>query len=259
MSSICLVTALCDPPGELLIKAERNWGALQQRFSNIAVHLTDDTHADWHRFLTERGVPTAQARQAWDFIGLHRRRSLELGLRHFACDRFFYSDPDHVLRWVERQPDELDDVLRGARHCDCTVIGRSDAGFKETPERLRATEAIVNHIYRLMTGHAWDLLMAVRVFSRRAAELIVTRSTVDTLGNDVAWPLLVAQSGLTLGYVQAEGLTYETNSVYAHDGADTLDNDPQSWMLRVHAANQQVAAMRPFLNGLNAGRDAAST
>ncbi len=250
MSSICLVTALCDPPGELLQKAERNWPALQRRFSRVAVHLTDDTHADWHRFLSEQGVPTAQARRGWDFIGLHRRRSLELGLRHFACERFFYADPDHVLRWVERYPDELDSVLRDA-HCDCTVIGRSDAGFNRTPARLKATEAIVNHIYRLITGHPWDLLMAARVLSRRAAELIVAQSKVDTLGNDVAWPLLAAQNGLTLDYVQADGLTYETNTVYAHDGNDMLDDDPRSWMLRVYAANQQVDAMRPFLNGVD--------
>jgi hypothetical protein len=61
---ICLVTALCDPPGELLAKAERNWGALEYRFSRVAVHLTDDTHADWRRFLADRGVPTV-ASDGW--------------------------------------------------------------------------------------------------------------------------------------------------------------------------------------------------
>jgi hypothetical protein len=243
----CLVTALCDAPGELLPKAEKLWGALEHRFSAIAVHITHDTHRDWRRFLSERGTPIVESRQGWDVIGLHRRRSLELGLSHSTDDRFFYADPDHILRWVERNPAELDAVLGQADPYDCLVIGRSPAAFAATPERLRATETIVNRIYTLITGRDWDLMIAARGLSRRAAELIVRECEVDTLGNDVAWPLLVERDGLTLGYAQADGLTYETNTVYAANATDVLDHDPRAWMLRVYAANQHVDAMRPFL------------
>jgi hypothetical protein len=247
-NNICLVTALCDPPGELLAKAERNWKALERRFSNMAVHLTDDTHVDWQRFLVGRGVPTAHSKQGFDFIGLHRRRSLELGLRHFTDTHFFYADPDHVLRWVERGPDDLDAILTQVANWDCLVIGRSNAGFDAAPARFRMTEAIVNHIYRLITGNTWDLMMAARALSRRASELIVRESKVDTLGNDVAWPLLLARNGMTVGYAQAAGLIYETNTVYAQDIDDSLDDDPRSWMVRVYAAQQHADAMKPFLD-----------
>ena len=130
------------------------------------------------------------------------------------------------------------------------IVNAGEAGHglnRQIAMRLQATESIVNRIYVLMTGREWDLMMAARGLSRPAAELIVRQSTVDTLGNDVAWPLLVEQSGLTLGYVQADGLIYETNTVYARNVQDTLDDDPEAWMLRIYAANQQVDAMRPFL------------
>ena len=245
--NLCLVTALRDADGELLAKAEQNWPALKRRFGAIAVHLTNDTHLDWSNFLSDQDIPTGFAEPGWDFIGLHRRRCLELGLTHTRCERFLYADPDHILRWVERRPEELDRVLEQVGRNDCLVIGRSGASFSAAPERLQATETIINQIFKLTTGHAWDVMMAARGLTRRAAELIVAESTEDTLGNDVAWPLLVRQHGLTLGFMEATGLTYETNTVYARNILDNLDTDPAAWMLRVYTANQHVDAMRPFL------------
>ncbi len=244
---LCLVTALSDPAAELLPKARRLWPSLTARFDAIAIHETTDNHPDWTAFLHERGVPTASAPPAWDQIGLHRRRSLAVGLDHFPHERVLYVDPDHVLRWVERHPEELDTVLDLVGRWDCLIIGRSLSAFEAAPARLRKTEAIVNHVYALMTGRRWDIMMAARGFSRKGAELIVRSSTENTIGNDAAWPLEVEQAGLSMGYVEADGLTYETNTVYAGDLVDTEDGDPEAWMLRVYTANQHIDAMRPFL------------
>ena len=113
--------------------------------------------------------------------------------------------------------------------------------------RLQRTESVVNEIFRLVSGFQWDVMMGARGLSRRAAERIVASSQVDTLGNDVEWPLLLMQDGFETGYVEAHGLTYETNPVYATDGRDTEDDDPSAWMLRVYAANQHIDAMRRFV------------
>lgn len=251
---LCLVTALCDPPAELLDKAQHLWPALCRRFEQIAMHVTSDTHPEWRAFLEEKSVPTAESTPAWDHIGAHRRRSLAMGLGHSGLDRLFYADPDHILRWVERKPDELDRVLALVGCWDCLVVGRSPAAFNVIPERLRATEVVVNRIYALMTGRRWDLMMAARGFSRRGAEHVVRTCREDTIGNDVAWPLLSERAGLSLGYAEADGLTYETNTVYARNTIDTEDEDARAWMLRVYAAYQHVEAMRPFLDD---GRDNA--
>lgn len=129
---VCLVTALCDPEAELLNKAELLWPKLKLHFDAVAVQITDDTHPAWYRFLEENAVSGAGAPPAWDEIGLHRRRALGVGLNHFNHDRLLYADPDHILRWIERQSDELTQVLK--------LVGR------------------------------WDLMMAARGFSRRAAQ-----------------------------------------------------------------------------------------
>lgn len=154
---ICLVTSLADPPGELLEKAERIWPVLQVRFADIAVHVTDNTHDDWRQFLRRREVPTAQASPDWDHIGLHRRRSIQVGLENSACRNLFYADPDHILRWAEHQPADLDRVLDQIQRWDCLVVERSDSSFNEAPDRLKKTEAIVNTVYKLITGNGWDM------------------------------------------------------------------------------------------------------
>jgi len=245
---VCLVTALRDAPGELLDKTERLWPALRARFGLIAMNVTTDTHPAWRTFLEAHSVPVTWGAPAWDRIGAHRRASLAVGLEHCNLERLLYADPDHILRWVERTPEELDRVLDLVGRWDCLVVGRSPAAFDRAPERLRSTEVVVNRIYALMTGRHWDLMMAARGFSRRGAEHVVRECHEDTIGNDVAWPLEIERMGMTLGYTEADGLTYETNTVYARSIADTQDGDPEAWMLRVYAASQHVEAMRPFLH-----------
>jgi hypothetical protein len=244
----CLVTAICDPPGTLLEKAARLWDQLERRFSDIAVHVTTDTHPGWFELLARRDVPVATADASWDHIGRHRRRALQIGLASSRAPFLFYADPDHMLRWVERHPDDLGAVLAEIANWDCLVVGRTPEAFAAAPRRLRDTEAIVNHIYTLQTGCDWDLMMAARGFSRRAANLIANTCREDTIGNDVVWPLLCIQHGLSVGYVEADGLRYETNEVYARDGEDEQDGDPAAWMLRIKAAWQQIEAMRQLLS-----------
>jgi hypothetical protein len=244
---VCLATALCDPDAELLSKASRLWPALSSRFDAFAIHVTTNNHPDWTAFLKDRGIPTRAAPPAWDQIGLHRRRSLAIALDHHPHQRILYIDPDHVLRWVERKPEELDTMLELVGCWDCLIVGRSPRAFQLAPDRLRKTEAIVNRIYALMTGREWDIMMAARGFSRDAAALIVSTSTENTIGNDTAWPLAIERAGLSMGYLEADGLIYETNAVYANDLVDVEDGDPEAWMLRVYTANQHIDAMRPFL------------
>ena len=176
-----------------------------------------------------------------------RREAVALALQNAEHGHIFYADLDHVLRWIENKADEFDEVLGAIIGWDCTVIGRGPQSKADLPRRLAGTEAIVNEIFGLITGHSWDLMMAARGFSHWAAETIVEGCTVDTIGNDVAWPLLCLQHGFSLGYVEADGLTYRTNTDYAHYIEDIRDQDPRAWVERVQLAWQQVEAMVPYL------------
>ncbi|MEM7017533.1 MAG: hypothetical protein AAF512_09385 [Pseudomonadota bacterium] len=247
MSHLCLATTIADQPKELLEKGQRLWPALKQRFDAIVVHATASTHHDWMMFFEQENIPVATMPADWDAIGLHRRRALALALQHTDCSHVMYADLDHVLRWVERYPEDLDQTLAKIDDWDCLVMGKSQEAFAGLPRRLDETEATMNHIYYLMTGHQWDLAMAARGFSRAATQLVVEKSKENTLGNDVAWPLLCETNGLKVGYTEANGLRYETNTVYATETEDVEDNDPEAWMLRVKIESQQVDAMRPFL------------
>jgi hypothetical protein len=158
-----------------------------------------------------------------------------------------YCDFDHLLRWIERDSGELDDVLRRAGSVDCLVIGRGRKSWDALPRRLADTEAIVNEIYALITGRRWDLMMAARLLSRGAAEIIRHHSNVDTIGNDVDWPLLCEARGLSLDHVEAEGLIYRTNGDYAGNLKDSLDGDPRAWSERMQYAWHMVEAMAPYI------------
>lgn len=251
---ICLAATLADRKGELIDKGRHTWPALAERFSHIAMHATETTHPDWLRWFDEHNVPYRTAPAGVDVIGLHRRRALQLAVET-AADRYVYADLDHMLRWVERMPADLDRVLAQAASADCVVIGRSAGAFAAAPKRLRDTEAIANHIFELATGHAFDLMMAARCFSPAAARHVAAKSEVDTVGNDVAWPMLCETAGFTLGYVDSDGLTYETNTVYANDSRDEQDADAQAWMARIGYLAQHVAAMKPFLQHYLPRRD----
>ncbi len=79
------------------------------------------------------------------------------------------------------------------------------------------------------------------------SEAIVDGCTVDSVGNDVAWPLFCEARGLAVGYVQAEGLAYCTNVDYVADLVDARNGDPRAWAERVLLAAQHIQAMLPYM------------
>ena len=168
--------------------------------------------------------------------------------RALEAPAIFYCDLDHLMRWIEADPAELRLTLAAAPEADLLVVGRGAPSFAAEPRRLRETEAAVNHIYALMTGRHWDLMFAVRRLSRRAVEEVVQASRLDTLANDVEWPLLVERAGLTLAYAEANGLYYRTMDEYGAP-ADTHDGEPLECIRRLEFAAGHAAAFRPFLAG----------
>jgi hypothetical protein len=243
-----LATTVGDREGALAAKLQILLPRVIERFDVVAVQGTTVTHDAVVDALDDAGATLAREPPDVNQIGAHRRKALALAMSVSPAERVVYMDIDHALRWIENDPAELDDVLAASREWDCTVIGRAAASFDRLPERLATTERIVNHIYELMSGRRWDLMMAARSLSRAAAGSIVDRCAVDTIGNDVAWPLHCEAHGFTVGYLEAEGLTYRTNIDYAEDLDDSRDGDPRAWASRVLLAAQHVEAMLPFIN-----------
>jgi len=241
---VAFASAVHDPVGRLVPAVERLAEPLKTLFSDFAFNVSDRTvpaFAEVAQDLLGAQIVTHPANETT--IGKVRREAVSLALPH---ETILYSDPDHLLRWIEQDATGLRAVLTGHPDADFVVIGRSAKAMAEAPARLRETERIVNHVHRMMTSNDWDLLFAVRRMSRRTAELIVTESQVDTLANDVEWPLLARQAGLTLGYAESDALIYRTVEEFG-DAADTGDGSPLQWIRRLEFAGQMAGAMRRFL------------
>lgn len=237
-------TSVDDSEGHLVGKLLELMPVLVSRFQGVAAVITDETDERVLNVFQEAGAAIDRARADLDSIGAHRRRALQLALETSEEGHVLRTDLDHLLRWVEQDPAELDAVLKRIEGSDCTVIGRGPVSTDSLPERLKATESIVNRVYGLVTGHCWDVMMGARGLSRAAAALICNESSVNTVGNDVEWPLLCRRGGLSLDYVEAEGLTYKTDEDYAFDREDGHDDVPAEWAFRVLIAQQQMEAMR---------------
>lgn len=129
---------------------------------------------------------------------------------------------------------------------DFLIVGRTPSAFARSPSRLRETESIVNHVYGLMTGREADVMFAVRVLSRAAAEAVVEGCQEDTIANDVEWPLFAERMGFSVGYVAAEGLDYRINPDF-DQSSDSRDLDPLAWIERVEIGLQHLQVMRRFV------------
>lgn len=216
---------------------------LRASFARLAFNISDATHPATRTALDTIADAIMVHPASEAMIGRARRDALALAGPDMPA---LYTDFDHLLRWLEDGPDDLRRVLDMEPALDLLVVGRSDRAFAAEPRRLRDSEALVNHAHALLTGDHWDLMFAVRRLSPRAVALILAQSRIDSLANDVEWPLLARRAGLALGYTQSDALYYRTLEEFGED-ADSGDLDPLQWIRRLEFAAQHASAMRPFL------------
>lgn len=88
-------------------------------------------------------------------------------------------------------------------------------------------------------------MFAVRRLSSKAVATIVEQS-IDTLANDVEWPLVARRAGLRLGNAASDALLYRTIEEFGGP-ADTGDGEPLQWVRRLEFAALQASVMRDFL------------
>lgn len=239
-----LAATVHDPDGSFLATLRHVAPALREVFGGFGILATEPTSEEVVRLL-ERELGAAVGRAPADGnIGRHRRESLRLAPDGPAV---LYSDLDHVLRWVSSDRPELERVLAPS-DADLTVVGRTDRAMAACPRRLRDTEAIVNHVYALATGRRWDLMFAIRLLSPAAVRVILERGQEDSVANDVEWPMLVERVGLTVGYREADGLSYRIRQEFDAD-RDGQDGSPLHWIQRVEMANLHIGVLRRFLDG----------
>jgi hypothetical protein len=178
-------------------------------------------------------------------LGDTKRDTLRLGLSTGAS-HVHMCDFDRALHWVNRYPEELDEVIAEAGRFDYLVLGRSARAWDTHPAYQRQTERLFNHVYALVAGQSWDIGAGSRAVSQPAGALLLARSTEPSVGIDAEWPLLVgADPGLRLGYRACEGLEFETADRYAPEieaaggyeaWLSVMESDPGRWAFRLRVA-----------------------
>jgi hypothetical protein len=245
-SGVVLAATVHDSAGRLVPALARSAGLLTSVFSGIALNISDASCTDVVTAAkAEIGATTMVHAQGEAAIGRARRDAVALALELQGAS-ILYCDFDHAIRWIEQDADEVRRVLASVPDADMLVIGRSSPALARSPARLRETERLVNHVYSLITGRNWDLLFAIRRLSPAAAREIVRSARVDTIANDVEWPLLAERAGYLLAYAEADGLVYRTMDEFDAP-ADTQDSSAFEWIRRLEFAALQASAMRPFL------------
>ncbi len=250
--SVCLAVTCHDPAGSFVSGIEESGATVAKVFDSIAVNATAETAPNTLRALQAASPAIKQRTHGAGTVGIGaaRRDALALALETDAT-HIVYSDVDHVLRWASGLPDELARVMMPKPGDDLTVIGRSRVAFGREPQRLQATEGVVNHAASLVlgtvtAGETWDFMIAMRLMTRDCARLLVEKSTEESIANDVAWPLLAHRHGIRLSYIGVEGLAYRFRDDFGAT-ADARDDDPVEWIRRLEIAAQHATSMRPFL------------
>lgn len=255
--NIALAATHHDTDGRLLAQTARMLPILKELYCCVAIAVTATTLEANLQLLQQAGVALHIGGTDWPSghlkLGLWRRTAVATALQNApTATHIHFCDFDRVLHWAETNPTELQQTLEALPRYDFTVLGRTPRAFASHPKVQRDTEAIVNQVFGLVYGQAWDVTAASRGLSRRAAEAIVTDCDDDTIGTDCSWPLFIRKrEDFTSGYSETEGLEFETLDRYGDEiaalgGADAwiarVDADPHAWTLRLDLARAEVAA-----------------
>jgi hypothetical protein len=259
--TVALATTYHDPEGRLYQQVRRTLPVLSKIFGGLAIRASYSAHQSSLALFTKAGAVVEQGSpdQAVERfkLGQARRDAIALALK-LDCRFILHCDCDRVMHWADRYPEELAQVATRVTEYDFTVLGRTPRAFDSHPHIQRDTEAIVNHVFTAVSGHAWDVTTAARGLSRRAVEAILAGCPDVEVSTDVSWTLFVQQIGsFALGYLETEGMEFETADRYEDQIAEAgsltewmarLDADPRQWAHRLDMARVEIEGMLPYLN-----------
>ena len=218
---VTLVSTIHDPHDRELAQAHRVLPVLHATYARIVLLASAATSVRSVQELRAAGVLVVERQEhepgTLESLGSVRRAALAAGLRREAT-YIHLCDWDRALHWAESYPDELRDVVHAMQRHDCLILGRTARAFATHPRVQRDTESIINHCFGLVWGSPLDVTAASRGLSRRAAERLVAECDEPTIGNDCVWPLFLARRAkLAVGYMQVEGLEWETPDRFTHE------------------------------------------
>jgi hypothetical protein len=248
--SVCLA-ATWNPRGELE-RFLRLLPQLEAAYTSLVVIIPPDAKDPPLDQLAntpaaQRGCLLVKASPAWP---QGRYLSLKTALDTTPAEHIHYADMDRLLRWVETRPAEWQQAIQQIETHDVLIFGRTPAAYATHPQALVQTEALSNQVVSQLLGQKMDVSAGSKGFSRSAAAFIVANSKPErAIGADATWPILLHRAGFRVGYLEVDGLDWESADRYRATAADAAaqqqaatayDADPQHWAHRVAIAHEII-------------------
>jgi hypothetical protein len=226
---------------------QRYYPALSRLYESIAVAIPGDVNDEVVGGL--RSLPNLRYIHA-GFLSA-RHSVVELALEA-DTEHIHYIDMDRLIRWVETRPDELESAVERMQTVGTLIMGRTENAYNTHPQALHQTEALANAALSHWFGAAMDFCAGSRGLSRSAAAYVLARSPRDmALRMDAEWAVLLKRGGFKVGYIEADGLDWESADQYQDRAAnrerqrrlaDEYDQQAEHWALRVQVAQDILQA-----------------
>jgi hypothetical protein len=254
--STILLSSLHDPEARLLRLVQplstddqptgRAWREIAENYAFRLVVASPPTSANTCRALEVAGFEVvvgtdAPDRGLWAMVDRALSKPVE---------RIHFCDLDRFVHWLYRFPDELLRLPSAWGQHDLTMLVRTGRAFATHPPCQTLTEAIGNRVIaeRIGIPHA-DAFSGSYVWSRRAARALVDATCPRDVRFYAEGVLAPFRAGCSIGYLEVEGLEWETPDQYpdeiARFGYDAwLDRfqSPAQWRQRVEMARLWVDA-----------------
>ena len=249
MPQVALVSTIHDSAGWSIEPLKESASLLDDLYGRRIVVATKGTSQTVIDTLEESGwaVILPRSNVGVEFISDSRLRAIRAGVEAGA-DHVHLVDTDRVLHWAAHYPDELREVVSHIPALDFTIIGRTSRALQTHPRNQVETEVIANRVFSLIYGKDVDITAASRGVSKAAVEVLAKYSRGRFFDNDSEWPtILFCRGGLSMGYVEAEGLEWETRlkreQMTLPDGErvdvkDYYEGNPESWVYRLMLAHR---------------------
>jgi len=248
-------------PNSIVLAATWNPRGEIDRFERILEHLQETYERIYISLPAQPDDPVGQAalleRLKGSAVFCHinpywswgRYMALKLASQS-ASPWIHYADMDRLIRWIEQRPDEWLRTLPVIQTCEYLVLGRTAQAYQTHPAALVQTEALSNAVISHIVGTQMDVSAGSKGFCLAAARYVIEHTTPGhALGVDGEWTVLLKQAGFKMGYLEVDGLDWESADRYQANAADALrqqqaaaayDADPANWARRTAVAAEII-------------------
>lgn len=253
MQKTILAATLHDPKGSLEAMIEKYGHLISEQHEYASVALTAQSNSTLIKAISSVGINCFVS-------GTTRRETYMSGLSsalEYSGDRIFFCDFDRVLHWVKSYLKEYTAVQKHSEF-DFLLLGRTPRGFATHPKTQKVPEGALNYYCSGLLGKMlMDFGAAVFCMTKEIAKTILGKSKAD-YGIYAEWPVIAAMHAKNFGYVEVDGLEWETPDRFKDDimkkgHARWLKEfqSPQEWALRnilmregMEAAYHQIRAAK---------------